>query len=249
MLSRDIGILEQPSNPRQIANLKAWYGDYVNGGTLRTTLANGANVNQWDDISGNNFHMSNKYGQPTYNSAGNFIYTKNNGLWHGTHDVMTGSESRTVFVITETPEGGGSNNYWAMFGYWNGIAGQSWVMNYGGSKNYLQSFSTFFRQGIALTNNKTYINVMKYTSGTFAAGFSWRWQGETNTPEFSQNANVTPNNKAGVAIGGLLTNSTTYSPANYGVNNKEIIYYNRALELDEIIKIETYLKIKYSVTY
>jgi len=240
MLTRDIGIVSQFS-PRTVGNLRAWYGDYVNGGTLRTTLANGANVNSWDDLSGNAFHMDSKVNQPVYNSSGNYIAFTTDMLYNTSHSVLSGNEARTVILVACTDNNSTDYDFLQIGKY---VTADSWLMNGNGANVYLQVYSTYSRIIPTPVNGTKYIYTTAHpATGNAVTNLTMRWNGNGGLAQ-TTSGTLTANTSTGIFIGGYYDSSTH---ARGSLRGYEIIVYNRLLNTGEIWQVEQWLKNKYSI--
>ena len=237
-----------PFTPASIANLTAWYGDYVNGGTLRTTLNNGANVNQWDDSSGNGFHLANKISQPTYTSAGNSVNIGvGDALWCS-RPVLSGASVCTIFMAYKYNDG-------TQHGYIMGFG----IASGGGAFDIANLNAT--NGTFNLTNESVSKGALTQTLNTGQkAVFSLNMpNANTNTAVLRKNAsaktlsgtdftlNITSSGK--FIIGGYIDsggNATVYSSTK-DFNAYEFIIYNRSLTTAEVSQVETYLNAKYTI--
>jgi hypothetical protein len=247
-LLRDIGILSQ-FDPRSLPNLKAWYGDYVNGGTRRITLSNGANVTQWDDLSGNALHIDHVSGTtPTYVTAGNYVNSNTGALYNFSRAILSGNEARTIFWVGQIPQTN-QNVHLCLIGYGGGAS-----TAYGWSNVYQNSQIDYVDDGYGywygtapttIVVNQPYLFVTGHpSSGAFLTGLIHRHNGQDVTVTASRDS--TNDTKNGIIVCGNM-NSTTVFRDSYANHFREFIIYNRLLSTDEIIKVELYLKNKYSI--
>lgn len=235
--------------PLDIPNLRAWYGDYVNGGTLRTTLSNGANVTQWDDLSGNAFHMSQHAGSPIYDSAGNFIDFQSGGgcLYNSSHSVLSGNEARTYIIVAESGTANKSNNDFVWCGIYNGSNSYAWYLNTTSSAIGTNNGYGYAQTTKSVAANTKYIFSASHpNTGTFLTGLITRWNGILQTLTGSRDS--TSNTYAGISVGGYIDIGGNPNYSGRGdVHAYEVIIYNRQLSTAEIQTVEAYLNTKYSI--
>jgi len=233
-----------PFDPTQISGLTAWYGDLVNNGTDRNTLSNNASITQWDDQSGNDYHIDSVSGSITYDATNDNIDTTAGVLYHLTHPIATGSSNRTVFLVGESAEGAGASNYFYFIGYYDASGGDYYSTIYSSTNNLRLDSSSQFRDftGSFSTNTPTLITVGN-TGTTTASAFMRK-----NGSDLSVNGTVEGggfDTNVGISFGGYLNGNT---PTDYGsMSYQEFIVYNRALTTTEIEDVERYLNIKYGI--
>lgn len=231
-----------------VSGVTAGYGDLVNSGVDRTALSNGASITQWDDQSGNGYHLDEIIGTtPTYDATNNQLDFTAGSLYNGTAPVITGSTKRTVFLVTETTT---TNNTYNLFigKFTAGPDGEYLFMQQVNSSNLridiANAYKDFSRTAVS---NQRFI-FTTYSTGTTISSTKVRVDGTELTQSGILNGAYTFNNSEGIIAGGGYINSSNVGVrTGSGVKNSEIIVYDRALTAAEIEQVENYLATKYGL--
>lgn len=221
-----------------VSGVTAWYGDLVNGGTDRTTLSNGASITQWDDQSGNDYHLDSVSGTPTYDATNNLLDFTAGTLYNLTHEPISGSSDRTIISVYETITGG--NERVLTFGDVT-LGGYLGVQNiststfqYGIDGGYQR-----FNQSIG-TNNKI-LNVAG-NNGTLVTNSFARNNGIDLTKSTPSSGTIDTTG-GGIMTAGYINNGVVFP--NNDIKLYEVIIYDRVLSISEIEQVEAYLGEKY----
>ncbi len=232
-------------SPKQITGLRAWYGSYVNNGTLRTTLADSAAITQWDDLSGNGFHLDNVSGSTTYNATKNAITLTNGALYNVSHNIVTGSTARTIFNVQEASNTSTLTDILHL-GLYDGNS-HEWGENMRNADYTIASNNGYRRFTTTNSNNTKYQFTTQFEGTSIANNATCRKNGILLGLGASASGNL--NNYVGIIVGGYFGVGTyTPVPRGSGLSAYEIIIYNRILTGTEIMQVENYLKSKYSIT-
>jgi hypothetical protein len=248
-MSLFFGISQQKFSPLIIPNCKQWLGDYVNSGTKRTTLSNGANINSWDDLSGNANHLNAKGGQPIYATALNSInFVSNTGSFLGstTKSPFT-SAVCTIFQIHAEGDTSINAGYPLWFGKQTTNGGNMYM-------NFIIQGGYLSQQGVTLTNRSWLnLNAQNYHLTTLIQS------GVSHTcGVFRKNGAVVTVNAAGGAgnyttfastmmLFGYIDSAGTLTAYGTRGSYQELIVYDRALNINEITAVESYLNKKYAI--
>lgn len=237
-------------SPDQIDGLVVWYGDNVNDGTDRTTLSDGTAITQWDDQSGNDYHVTPTNDSPVV--SGNSIYFagSNNRLKYTGTMKISGTTSKTEF-ISFLIENTTSTQYGTQYG----------TVNSTGKQN---SFSTVMGgspigdgTGMFMSDYRGYYKYLIDSNGDgWIPSASYIWT-KKNPDNFIGNE-INRINGTGVIqnsgnngyydfgndlnVGGWYDNSRQFKGKLF-----EYIAYNRALTTEEIEQVEDYLNNKYNI--
>lgn len=248
LLLRDTKLVRDGlTSPLEIPGVISWFAELVNGGTVRTTLGNGANVNQWDDKSGNANHAATKKGQPTYVTASDSIYFDTTSCLGSASKKITPANSiSTIFIVAKA-----YNTYSTQMYFW-----------FSGSDN-AHSYNFVMRTGVAYDAMQLYINAtaanivnsdanqaimslytIKSTDGKSANVNIWR-NGSSLSLSAGSTGTMTADNT--FAIGGVASGGDIIAYYQHHAYVKEIITYNSALSSGDISSVEQYLNTKYSL--
>jgi hypothetical protein len=239
------GIINQPFAvpfvPTDIANLGVWYGDYVNNGTLRTTLSNNDAITRWDDSSGNNRYATPMSGKNNafYVSAENalsFSPTGNDTVFQSQFFTY-GLGNYTRFVVCKT-----TYNKFYLIGYDSAVSiysymynsGASWECNASGGKSSMSTTSGWASNGV-------YNLLRQQIDGTHANHKCYKNNTQQSVVSTHSSQNPGTNNTSNdvrLGAGGAAGNEIRY---------KEVLQYNRLLNETEIAQVENYLNTKYSI--
>ena len=233
------------SSPILIPNLKAWYGDYVNNGTLRTPLTGSTNVTQWDDLSGNAFHLDNVSGTTTYEATTKGILLTNGCIYNVNHNIVTGSTARTIFTVVEATNTSTLTDTFHL-GLYDGN-NHEWGENMRNADYTIASNDGYARYNVTNSNNTKYLFTTTLNGTSIYNNASVRRNGININR--SSGVNATLNNYVGIIVGGYF-GTGTYTPVKRGsgLTVSEIIIYDRLLTNAEIGQVENWLKNKYSLT-
>lgn len=254
-----LGAASPPFNPSDIFGLTAWYGDEVNGGTDRKTLANGTTITQWDDKSGNDWHLTGDTGNyPTYLSSDNsikFLGTddfQTDRLYNQLFNAINDANNATIFVVAK--QRSSTAPYSRFFHFGDATRGEFysdvpsnfriWYGTTQGSDNARKEFSPLFTNALGT-------KLLSYTkNGNTVGSFDLKINGSQATLETSARTTL---DFSTVPKNGLIINSRfnggTTTPSTDNVGNfdfKEFIVYNRKLSTSEIDQVETYILDKYA---
>lgn len=211
--------------PPQLDNLRGWY-DASDTGTI--TL-NGANVSQWNDKSGNNFHLvqATDARQPFYNIG--WSGGRNSLLFDGTNSAMTSdlsvTQPNTAFAVVDQKR--------AVFAdkVYDGRGVRQTMET--GAANAMQIWA-----GAFLSSILTYVlDVPFIFQGTYNGAVSRIYFNNVVT-----NGNPGTQNLSQLIVGSRFT----YTSLWWG-NIAELIFYDDLLSDNERYLVYTYLKNKWSV--
>ena len=232
-----------------VSGVTGWYGKLVNSGVTRTSLSSGTTITQWDDQSGNGYHMGDYLGTPYYDATENAIRLNSASTIGclGNAPPIGGSVSTTFVVyknmgsLTENertyPINWGSSTPWNIvciedvgtpFTYLGaGAAYKDWAATIFGTAKVLTTYHNS-------TNNST--------------GFFLKKNGSLVTHR-NLTPNTIPNNERYLAIcGGIDAGGSLVlygSAKNWNVY--EVIIYAASLGAQQIIDTENWLNAKYSI--
>jgi hypothetical protein len=229
-------------SPIPTLNLRAWYGDVVNNGINRTTLANAASITQWDDQSGNGFNINTKTGTVNYEQFTNSINLSGGALYNTVHNILSGNVSRTIFTVGFAGSVGVTQEF--MFLGNAGGNGIAWFPQPSAAAMRVDCNATYNQFNTTNTANVTTLYTTKF-SGTTVAHISARKNGADLSVQSTNINGQVVNTSPAIMVGGYLVNGSPTVRGN--MRMKEIIIYNRLLSPAEITQVETYLNNKYSI--
>lgn len=205
-----------------------------------TITLNGSTVSQWDDKSGNNYHISQATAsnQPTYVSSvlngRNIVrFDGNDELLNGSATVVGGSTNRTVFIVFNSTAG--SLTYGVFLGD-STSNGQS----FGISREIAVRVNNGNRVWSTGAINSTHSIVTIALDGTSTTDLSAWKNGSSLTA--SSTSVQTINTAAGIIVGnGTVGGDLTGDVA-------EVIVYSSALSTSDRESVESYLSNKWGIT-
>lgn len=218
------------------ANLELW----LDADDSSTITLNGSTVSQWDDKSGNDYHVSQgtASNQPTYttsvlNSKSVVRFDGNDELLNGSATVVGGSTNRTVFIV------------------FNSTAGSvTYSVTLGDSTSTGQAFGISREIAVRVNNgsrvwstgaiNSTHSIVTIALDGTSTTDLS-AWKNGSSLTASSTSAQ-TINTAAGIIVG----NGT--SGGNLTGDVAEVVVYSSALSTTDRESVESYLSSKWGIT-
>jgi len=247
------GILSQVGevSPIPTNGLTAWYGDLVNDGTDRTTLSDGTAITQWDDLSGNGWHVTGTTGNyPVYSADTNAIYfDSSSGLHNNDYNAVTGGSKITIFqIIAERQR---INRFlWLGDAYNNN--GYIYGLNYTDPRDTIltsryNNSSTKYDKVFQTGRDLNTFNLHTLTLSGDSIN-DWGFRVNTVTQSSTVEDGGTDMNYApSIGIGAQNYNSDngSWNYSNSLLDYKEFIIYNRALSTSEIQQVEAYLVNKY----
>jgi len=219
-----------------IAGLQLW----LDADDSDTITLNGSTVSQWNDKSGNDYHVSQSTAsnQPTYtasalNSKSVVRFDGNDELTNGSATPVGGSTNRTVFVVFNSTAG--SIAYGVVLGD-STSNGQS----FGISREIAVRVHNGNRVWSTGAINSTHSIVTIVLDGTSTTDLS-AWKNGSSLTASSTSAQ-TINTAAGIIVGnGTVGGNLTGDVA-------EIIVYNSALSTSDRQSVESYLSTKWGIS-
>ena len=224
-------------NPASISGLQLW----LDADDSETITLNGSTVSQWDDKSGNNYHVSQATAsnQPTFTASA--LNSKsvvrfdgvNDGLINTGDTPVGGSTNRTVFIVFNF--NGTTIDYALVLGYNGALNGKA----FGISEEIAVRVNNGNRVWTTAVDS-THAIVTIVLDGTSTTDLSAWKNGSSLTA--SSTATQTIDTQSGVGIG--------RSPAGNHLNGDvaEIIVYNSALSTSDRESVESYLSTKWGIS-
>ncbi len=230
-------------NPIDIGGLIVWGGDYVNGGTLRTSLSNGTNITQWDDLSGLNHHLLSSTTYPIYNSADASIYVNAGSKYLKTAatalSVAVGYQ--TMFMVLKTSS---TATYYSMirtgsdvhYSYTYSLGASTENKDATGKNSFNASIgANWLATGsyVLITKRMNKLNathIIRRNGVTLARG----------TLYHTQNLNDTK-------LTGWFSIGSGTTSGNPNAYWKEVLLYDKSISDTEMEAVEAYLNAKYSI--
>jgi hypothetical protein len=249
LLLRDTKLIQVGlTSPLEIPGVISWFAELVNGGTDRATLSDGANINQWDDKSGNANHAATKKGQPTYVTASDSIYFDTTSCLGSTSKKITPANSiSTVFIVAKADKTYNNSQMYFWFSGSDNAHSYNFVMRTGVAYDAMQLYINATAANIVNSDaNQAIMSLytIKSTDGKSANVNIWR-NGSSLSLSGGSTGTMTADNT--FAIGGVVGGGDIIAYYQHQAYVKEIITYNWALSSGDISKIETYLNNKYSL--
>ncbi|SMP29638.1 beta strand repeat-containing protein, partial [Chryseobacterium profundimaris] len=223
-------------------NLQRWYRA---DGT--TTVVSGA-VSQWNDMSGNNVHLTQATAanRPAQNTSGNLINFNPSLSFDGTNDNLRNATG-AAFIT-------GNGGYTAYYVASSGGSASRYIIGLGASAS-----ANGFNSGTAATaTSKTsggtaFVTVAGTWSSTpsitrtgFNGGATQPYYLSSNSSAESTSANATPNVAANapLTIGARPDGTTNY----WNGAVSEVIWYSGKHAAADYNRVESYLALKYGIT-
>ena len=228
-----------------IAGLQLW----LDADDSDTITLNGSTVSQWDDKSGNGYHVSQgtASNQPTYVTA--VLNSKNIVRFDGVNDIISnssaqpvaGSSSRTIFYVfsCNSAVGGNVNNvdYALYFGTANPALGGVIALS--------QELGIRVNSGYRIFNQSnedgSHAIISAVQDGTNVSNYSM-WKNGSALSATSTNSREL-NTGAGIYIGAHAASVNFHNG-----DIAEIIVYNSALSTSDRESVESYLSTKWGIT-
>lgn len=230
----------------------AWYGDLVNSGVQRTTLSNGDAITQWDDQSGNGYHLDGSVGTPTYESASKGIKLNSTTvIGRLTSSPITGQTSTIFSVFKENTVGNSNLNdtYYMWFGD-AGSGGYYGIANRPNSNSInVQSPPSAVQRiynGSQVEQNETAIFSQVNVDNTMA-NYVLRKDGTVKTASDAGSGTFQTSYQSKIAMGGFINTNFVLNGTSKDITVIETIIFDRLLPTPDIIEVENYLNNKYSV--
>ena len=221
-------------SPTSISGLQLW----LDADDSSTITLNGSTVSQWNDKSGNDYHVSQATAssQPTYTASAlnskSVVRFDGNDELTSLDTVVGGSTNRTVFVVFNST--GGSIQYGVTLGDSTSIG---------------QSFSVSREIGVRVNSgyrtwttavDSTHAIVTIVLDGTSTTDLlAWK-NGSSLTVDLTSSRTI--NTAAGFIIG------NGSSGGNLTGDVAEIIVYNSALSTSDRQSVESYLSTKWGIS-
>ena len=242
-----------PPVPIPTSGLTAWYGDTVNNGVDRTTLANGAAITQWDDLSGNGWHLT---GTSAYSASTNSIeFSTSDTMKNEDFAAIAGvSQNWTIIFLSRYKSDNTSTRIPFYLGQPQDIAGFGERLQFQYISNNNQ-FQLNVKGSNSSSNwNNVYVGDTEYLQvwkldGTTNRDIDLRNNGVDETRDNIPNQYTTNIDNGLVINGRYLTDWNDWSNGTEAINQDsyELIVYDRALSTVEIQQVELYLNNKYSI--
>ena len=223
-------------SPTDISGLQLW----LDADDSETITLNGSTVSQWDDKSGNDYHVSQSTAsyQPTYTASA--LNSKSVVSFDGSNDVLrnnsvtpvSGSSSRTVFVVYNVT-GGAGNGVFTLGNTLNSAARQFVctreiaIRCFGVTRVFTES-----------NDGTTYMIVTYMLDGTTGNDLAAFKNGSALTVQSATNGATTLNTAAGIEIP---------NDGVSGTNIAEILVYDSALSTSDRESVESYLSTKWGI--
>ena len=226
-------------NPALISGLQLW----LDADDSETITLNGGTVSQWDDKSGNGYHVSQgtASNQPTYQSS--VLNSKsvvrfdgvNDGLINTVDTPVGSSTNRTVFVVFNWNGSGGTIDYALVLGYLGAASGTVFGIS--------EEIAVRVNSGSRVWNasaNSTHAIVTIMLDGTSTTDLS-AWKNGSSLG-VSTTSTQTINTAAGIGVGRRFDGNYLYGDI------AEIIVYNSALSTSDRESVESYLSTKWGIS-
>jgi hypothetical protein len=230
------GSEESTFAPSDISGLQLW----LDANDTDTITLNGSTVSQWDDKSGNVYHVSQgtASNQPTYtasalNSKSVVRFDGNDELTNGSATPVGGSTNRTVFIVFNST-GGSAISYGVTLGD-STSTGQS----FGVSKEIAVRVNGGNRVWTTAID-ATHAIVTIILDGTSTTDLSAWKNGSSLTT--SSTGTQTINTAAGIIIGNGTAGGSLVGDV------AEIIVYNSVLSTSDRESVESYLSTKWGIS-
>lgn len=227
-------------SPSDISGLQLWL-DADDSNTITLNSTNGSTVSQWDDKSGNNYHVSQSddSSQPTYVES--VLNSKNIVRFDGADKLINGSA---------TPAGGSTNRtVFVVFNRTSPLNDIGYPLTLGISSSTGQTFGISQEIAVRTGNSSrvfttavdsTHAIVTVALNGTSTTDLSARKNGSTLCVDSTSQSIL--NTASGIILG----QNTANSGPHYG-DVAEIIVYDSALSTSDIQSVESYLASKWGI--
>lgn len=241
-------VIERDAYPNEIQGLVAWYK--ADG----TYTLNGSNVSQWNDESGNGWHIaqSTASAQPLYvanafNGKPAMYFDAGDKLATTLFSAIGTTTGYTVFYVARPLAIPNSNNQ-LIYEFSN-------TLGYGGAVHKLNTTNRLYVNTTSISTNLGYVLYSDVTNFYYGA-VRFDGTGAANadrlrlyinsvqqTMTFAGTIPAAISYADGLSIGGTYTASTNL----FNGYICELFIYNRALSATEVIKMNTYLRQKYAI--
>lgn len=245
LLLRDTKLIQVGlTSPLEIPGVISWFAELVNGGTDRATLSDLANINQWDDKSGNANHASGKQGQPTWEATSQSIYFNTTAsLGNLSKQLTPANNICTVFLVANAANFGVNDAFYLWLSGSDNATSMNFVLQTADNQ---ANFFINVTQTVITCTGQTAMSLYTIIS-TDGKSANATIKRNTITLNKTGGSTSTMTADAGFNIGGVIGGGVLTAYNQHYTYVKELITYNSALTTDQINSVESYLNTKYSL--